>query len=418
MGTLEAGRALALAEGARDELFALLGALVAAPSPVGDPAEEAQAVLARWLERRGFDARRTRDAPTALADHPEFSPLPARASGIAVNLRAEPKTARPAGLAFFAHVDTEPVGDGWTVPPFRLTRVGGRLHGLGAADDKAGLAAAAMAAVLGARHLGAAPALLSVHGKGGGARGTLPVFLEPRQRVAGAVYAHPPETGGGLGVLKTASRGVVDIELRVRGWRGPEREIGNPESARLEDGGDALAAALAVVESVRRAGHAFDIRLGRLEGGEAPGLVPLEARARVRVLFDGDLVAADVLAAFREAGTDHAGPDSGSGGRFRFELTPCGPSANPAATAWDDPFIRRLREDVARVAAVEPRPYREHLMSDIRFPIRLAGVPAVGIGCRAGGFCGPDEWVDADDLVRLVAVLLAFLEGGVDESAA
>ena len=33
-----------------------------------------------------------------------------------------------------------------------------------------------------------------------------------------------------------------------------------------------------------------------------------------------------------------------------------------------------------RVAA-----YGAHLASDLRFPIRLLGTPAVGIGCRAGG---------------------------------
>ncbi len=411
---MDVNRALDLAEAARGELVALLEALLAAPSPVGDPAEEAQAVLSRWLERRGFDVRPSRDDPAAFRGHPEFSPLPPGARGAAVNLRAEPAAASPARLAFFAHVDTEPAGADWTRPPHRLTRRGRRLHGLGAADDKGGLAATAMAAVLGARHLGRAPTVLSIHGKAGGARGTLPAFLAASDPVAGAIYVHPPETGDGLSVLKTASRGVVDLDLRVRGWRGPAREIGNPESARAEDSGDALEAVLAVIESLRRSDDDLDVRVGRLDAGEAPGLVPLEARAGVRVLFDGDRTVAGVARAFREAAAECAAARRGPADRFRFEVASAGPSANPAATAWEDPLTRHLRDGVAAVTGAEPRPYAEHLMSDIRFPIRLAGVPSVGIGCRAGGFGGPDEWVDADDLVRLVAVLLLVLEASGD----
>ena len=407
---MDADRALHLAEAARGELLGLLEALIAAPSPVGDPAEEAQAVLARWLERRGFEVRRSRDDPARLEGHPEFSPLPPAGRSPAVNLRAEPGSVAPAGLLFFAHVDTEPAGAGWTRPPHRLTRRGHRLHGLGAADDKGGLVAAAMAAVLGVRHLGRAPTVLSVHGKVGGARGTLPAFLAPSNPVAGAIYVHPPETGDGLEVLKTASRGVVDLDLRVIGWRGPTREIGNPESSRVEDSGDALEAVLAAIESVRRSDDDLDVRIGRLDAGEAPGLVPIEARVGVRVLFDGDRTVAGVADAFRKAAGECAAARPGAAGRFRFEVTSAGPAANPAATAWDDPLTRHLRRGVAAVTGVEPRPYAEHLMSDIRFPIRVAGVPSVGIGCRAGGFCGPDEWVDEDDLVRLVALLLVALD--------
>jgi len=53
-------------------------------------------------------------------------------------------------------------------------------------------------------------------------------------------------------------------------------------------------------------------------------------------------------------------------------------------------------------------PYAAHLASDIRFPIRLCGLPTLGIGCLAGGFYTPEEWGDLDDLVRLVAVLVRF----------
>ena len=41
----------------------------------------------------------------------------------------------------------------------------------------------------------------------------------------------------------------------------------------------------------------------------------------------------------------------------------------------------------------------------------MTGCPAIGLGCVAGGFYGRDEWVDTDDLTRLVSVLVAAAEG-------
>ncbi|MHB0705952.1 M20 family metallopeptidase [Roseomonas mucosa] len=48
-------------------------------------------------------------------------------------------------LAFLAHMDTVPVGDGWSRDPFGAEIADGRLYGRGAADMKAGLAVTMMA---------------------------------------------------------------------------------------------------------------------------------------------------------------------------------------------------------------------------------------------------------------------------------
>src|SRR5215211_7698396 len=49
------------------------------------------------------------------------------------------------GLLFLAHTDTVPAGDGWAHPPFGGVLADGRVIGRGAADMKAGIAAAAVA---------------------------------------------------------------------------------------------------------------------------------------------------------------------------------------------------------------------------------------------------------------------------------
>ena len=399
---MDVRRAQSLAEGARDELLALLTGLIEAPSPYGSSAREAQARLGAWLGRNGFAVATSEDSPESLRDHPEFSPPPSAAE-TPVNLIAEP--AESSGLTLFAHVDTEAASEGWSSPPCQATLREGRVHGLGAADDKGGLAAAAVAAALLARHAGRAPRVVSVHGKGGGARGTLPVFS--RMKARDAIYVHPPENGAGLGVLKSASRGVLDVTLRVIGWSGRPREIGTPESAPFEEGGDALDACLRLVERLRREELPdCELNLGRVAAGEAAGRTPVRCDAEVRILFRGTRTVGGVLNAFRRA-ADSLGR-SGPGGAFHFEITAPGLRANPAETAWGDALAVELRSAVTGVTGREPDPYADHLASDIRFPIRLRGTPSLGVGSVGGNFYGPDEWVDLDDLVRLVAVLVLF----------
>jgi len=395
-------RALDLAEGSREELFGLLKALIGAPSPYGTSAGEAQERLGEYLEQNGFAVETDEDSWEPLRDHPEFSPPPPEIEP-PVNLVATPPRAQ--GLTFFAHVDTEAPSAGWSSPPTEAMVRDGRAYGLGAADDKGGLAAMAVAAALLARDSGTAPRVASVHGKGGGARGTLPVFA--RMEAGDSVYVHPPENGAGLGVLKSASRGVVDVHVRVTGWSGRPREIGTPESAPFGEGGDALEACLRWVERLRQ-GELSDceLNLGRLVAGEAAGLTPVRCEAEVRVLFRGKRTVRGVLEAFRRAAEDQ--PARGSGGSFGYEATAPELRANPAETAWSDPLAAELRSAVAGIIGREPVPYADHLASDIRFPIRLQGAASLGIGSLGGNFYGPDEWVDLDDLVRLVAVLVLF----------
>ena len=395
-------RALELAEGARRELLALLKDLIAAPSPYGASGGEAQERLGAYLKRNGFVVKTTEDSWEPLRDHPEFSPPPGEIEP-PVNVIATPPG--DPGFTFFAHVDTEASAPGWSSPPTQATVRDGRVHGLGAADDKGGLAAAAVAAALLARGPGTAPRVVSVHGKGGGARGTLPVFA--RIAAGDSIYVHPPENGAGLGVLKSASLGVVDVHLRVTGWSGRPREIGTPESAPFGEGGDALAACLRWGERLRRGELSeCEINLGRVVAGKAAGLTPVRCEADARVLFRGKKTVRGVLEAFRRSAEDP--PPRGSGGSFGFEATAPGLRANPAETGWNDVLSAELRSAVAGIAGREPVPYADHLASDIRFPIRLQGAASLGIGSLGGNFYGPDEWVDLDDLVRLVAVLVLF----------
>ena len=124
------------------------------------------------------------------------------------------------------------------------------------------------------------------------------------------------------------------------------------------------------------------------------------------MLFRGARTAEDALGAFRHVAGDLGG--SKPGGAFHFEITAPGLRANPAETAWDDTLAVQLRSAVTDITGREPVPYADHLASDIRFPIRLWRAASLGIGSLGGNFYGPDEWVDLEDLVRLVAALFLF----------
>ncbi len=99
------------------------------------------------------------------------------------------------------------------------------------------------------------------------------------------------------------------------------------------------------------------------------------------------------------------------GQRFVMNIKPVGYRTNPGAADWNAPVSRVLRDSIEDVTGKAPNAYPNHYAGDIRYPIRLLGVPAYGIGSLGGNFYGPNEWVDIDDLVKLVAVLIQTLSG-------
>ena len=406
---LDAMRALALARARRDELVDLLSRLVAVSSPLGESAESGQRVVADYLRPRGYGAELVVDDPAKYVSHPDYmapaTPYPA----LATNVIGRPSRL-PSRVGLFAHIDTERAGAGWTGDPLKARVIDGRLYGLGAADDKGGVAAMLVAATILQAESRPSPVVLSLHGKGGGSRGSLPTFERLRD-FSQVLYVHPAETGRGLVDIKHIVRGVVDLRLDVTGWRGQPKEIGSPDSAPFADGGNALAATLAMVERLRATVFkGCDVNVGELVSGDRVGSVAHQARARIRVLYDDQRAFGELVAGARRECEAEAAARAAGGRSFTVRLEREGLGANYAAVDWNSPASMALREAIMDVTGTAPASYTGHYAGDIRYPIRLAGVPAFGIGSLAGGFYGPDEWVDIDDLVRLVAVVILVSE--------
>lgn len=410
--------ALTLAEDRREELVELLSGLIGVKSLSGESAAEAQKLVKSYLADLPYRVEESADRPSRYSGHAEYmTPSPA-GDGPFINVVGWPKESPGRQYAMFSHIDTHSLDEGWDTDPLVPTIDGNRMYGLGTSDDKGGVAAMLVAAAALAQAGEPLPVVMSLHGKGGGSRGSLPIFdrLSASDHGIGAVlYVHPAETGRGLEDIKNAVQGVVDLELAVTGWRAPQMEIGSVDSSEWSDGGNALEMCWKILERLRKTAFSdVQFNLGIMDGGDRMGSVADRATAKFRLKFSGDHTWISLLTAARkELDTIAKGlPDTEK--RFDFDIDPNGYRTNPGAADWDAPVSRVLRESIEDVTGRAPNAYPNHYAGDIRYPIRLLGVPAYGIGSLGGNFYGPDEWVDVDDLVRLVAVLVQTLSGWSD----
>lgn len=407
--------AIALANGRRNELVELLTRMIRVQSLSGETAAAAQGIVKEYLSSLPYRIEESADRPSRYESHDEYMPPNPPSDGPFVNVVAWPDKAVAGNHAMFAHIDTHSMDEGWNTSPLEPVVDGNRLYGLGTSDDKGGVAAMLIAASALAESDNPLPVLMSLHGKGGGSRGSLPVFQrlsETDHGIEAVLYVHPAETGRGLADIKNAVQGVVDLELSVGGWRGPQMEIGSIDSSEWHEGGNALDMCWEALDHLRlTAFSSVQFNLGMMDGGDRMGAVANKASAKFRLKFGGNHTWTGLLDAARQELVEFAQmlPDSDPG--YEFSLHPVAYRTNPGAADWNAPVSTVLRNSIEDVTGRAPDAYPNHYAGDIRYPIRLLGIPAYGIGSIGGNFYGPNEWVDLDDLVKLVAVLIQTMSG-------
>lgn len=376
----------------------LLGSLVARRSVRGEPSGIHE-LCAEELDRLGVEVEMLAPRVRDLESHPEWCP-------------PQPDVAEPEGLVsvvasrgegpgilLFAHIDTElpDPGDGWGTDPYRATEIGGRIHGVGAADDKAGVVSVLAAARVLVPHLEGVRLVVGlVHGKLGGGLGTLPA-MERVGEVDAAVYCHPAETGRGMAQFKIATRGFFNIRIETAGRRPPPVEIRTPNSEDPREGVNALERLRGVLDAVDRWADREDLMcsVNRLSAGVGPTVLPEHAVAEGAVWFRRGTF----TEVYERLAT--VAMEAGASSTALF-----GVRSNPAEVPSDHPLAGLTAQAVRAETGDSPRVYPAHVASDIRFPIRCLGAPAVGFGALAGNFYGPDEWVDADDMHRATRVIV------------
>jgi acetylornithine deacetylase/succinyl-diaminopimelate desuccinylase-like protein len=186
-----------------------LEALVRIPSVSADPA-------------RADDVRRSAEATAALFAAEGFDDvqiLSADGGAPAVVARRPAPEGAPTVL-LYAHHDVQPVGDpaDWDSDPFEPTERGDRLHGRGAADDKAGIAAHLAAVRAHGADLPVGVTVL-VEGEEEVGSPTLGAFLAEHSALLAADVIVIADSGNwdiGEPALTTSLRGLVDCFVEVR----------------------------------------------------------------------------------------------------------------------------------------------------------------------------------------------------------
>lgn len=376
----------------------MLGSLVARRSVRGEPSDIHE-LCAEQLDRLGMEVELLTPRVAELESNPEWC-LPeqdvAEPEGLVSVLASH---GEGPGILLFAHIDTEPPDqrDGWHTDPYRATEIGGRIHGLGAADGKAGVVSVLAASRALVPHLDGVRLVIGlVHGKLGGGLGTLPA-MERAGDLEASVYCHPAETGRGMAHFKIATRGFFNFRIETTGRRPPPVEIRTPNSEDPREGVNALERMREVLDAVDRWADQKDLlcSVNRLSAGVSPTVLPEQAVAEGAVWFR--------RGTFAEVYERLAGVAMEAGARSTALF---GLRSNPAEVPPDHPLVGLTARAVRSETGVAPRVYPAHVASDIRFPIRCLGAPTVGLGALAGNFYGPDEWVDSEDMHRATRVLV------------
>ena len=400
----------------RDEMIATLIELIKMPSADGGDTL-AQEVVKRKLEELGFACEafqmdeRVKDCPDYCEPDIAYAQNAYNVTGI----RKSPGSNRT--MMLYGHIDTERedfFGD--FSDPYEARIENGKIYGLGASDDKGGIAMileALKSAYAINGDLGYDVRVLSILGKHGGAYGTLSAMMKG---YAGddSIYVHPAETGHGFREIKNISLGILDMKLTVFGQPGvPHDDLSIGVNANL-----ILARAADILERYnkkKREEDVFDfgsfkgepsflLNIGSLSSKGSAGTICEKAEClfRVRFFFPDtiDLVFEEVKAVLEK---ELEGKWLLEKGNFR---------AQPAMVDNNDRFVKFIEENIGEVEGKHDFIHQYHGGSDVRFPILYGGGRCVGIG----PYCelpvkrsGTMEWIDVEDYLKGIEILTLIL---------
>ncbi len=394
-----------------DEIVTSLVDLVRVPSVTGSDAEsELQHRQAALLEAEGLHVDAWRLDLEALRADPRFPGSEAErteAHGVVASTDGE----GPVGLVLQGHVDVVPIGDpaSWEHDPFAARIVGGVLHGRGACDMKAGVAAN-LAVVRALRRAGLRlERPLAVHCVVSEEDGGLGAFATLLRGHGGDVAVITEPTSGRV---VTATAGALTFELTVpgRAAHGSMRH----EGVSAFDAYLPLHAAIRRLESERNqdldprfGAHPlpYAISVGMLRSGDWASSVPdaLTAQGRLGVRLGEEPAAA--RAAFQNAVAEAAAADpwlrehppavTWPGGQFASGSTPTG-----------HPLVEQLRSAVQDLTGTAPQLAAAPYGSDLRLYAGLGGIPTLHYGPGDVRFAhAPREQVDLDEVFAVARAL-------------
>jgi len=330
------------------------------------------------------------------------------------NVKVEIAGRKPATM-FAAHYDTVPAGPGWSTDPFKLTRVGDKLFGRGAADDKGSVALL----------LGLLRSIGEIRPKNG-----LTFCFTADEEVGGALglgdlmgrLGPLPDLAiiadSESGVVSCGASGIVNGDIVIRGRQG---HAGYPHLAKnpiLE-----LPRVVRALEGLARSrerrrssltlppGYSHRRVWGRfsptiIRGGLMSNIIPPD----VTITFDMRLLPEeDVQEAIAELSATVA--ELKGGGRIDIELA----SVEGGGNYLTDPnntlvkgFLRVAESNGCRRGCVG-----ELGGNDGKYAAKM-GIPTLGLGVidRDSNIHAPDEFVRLSTMARVKRIFRRFIERG------
>jgi acetylornithine deacetylase len=333
-------------------------------------------------------------------------------------------------VIFFAHPDGEPFQPEhrWRHDPLAGDIVDGRIHGWGVADDLAGVATM-VEAIRVLRDAGLRPkgdVILASTPSKRHARG-VHALLHGGVTADAAVYLHPAESGIGMREVKALAPGQLLFKVIVPGRLPDTNEPGHTAFAHVAvnpvDKATVVLAALRELDARRgaRVSHpALQAAIGRstnllvgdirtLGDGRASRVAPAVQLSCALSFPPGEKLAdvqAEVQSAIAAAAADDA---------FLRNTPPQVAflsGVTGAEVTLDHPLWSATSEAVRLGTGQAPEINPLHTSSDIRNPMVQSGIPCVGLGPLCGDLTqngGRDEWVDAADYRRGVAVIASLI---------
>ncbi len=337
------------------EVLELHRLLVATPSLSGSEAEICSR-MADYLTARGHAVTRLGNSLLALAG---AGPL----------------------LLLDSHLDTVPPGPGWSTDPLTATVLDGKIHGLGANDAKASVAAMTAAFLaLAEEGLPIAVGLALVACEETTAQGTEDVLAHLAGSgipVAAAVFGEPTELD-----LAVAQKGLLVLELVARG---ASRHAGHPPTEGEESAVRRLARDLHALGELDL--RPDDPHLGRatleptlVHAGTVRNVVPAEATATLDGRTTPALPPAEIVQRLRAA--------------LRSEVRVVSDRLGPRATPGTSALLR-----AARAARPQAREYGSPTLSD--WALLPTSTPAVKVGPGSSSRSHrPDEFVHEAEVLE------------------
>jgi acetylornithine deacetylase len=403
----------------------LLAELVEAPTLLGDEAG-GQAIMRRAFAGLGLEPFDVPIDPAALVGHPGAAPFSWELGGKA-NVLADWEPAGPiAGrsLILNGHIDVvspEPASL-WSGDPFAARIDGEWMHGRGAGDMKAGLAAM-MGAVRGLQRLELRPRapvqLQSVVEEECTGHGALACVLAGHTADA-AILTEPTR-----GAVWTAQVGVLWFKVRV---------LGAPAHAGdAAEGANAIEASYAVIEALRALEaelnavrpplfaaypHPINLNVGMIRGGDWPSTVAGECVTDFRLaLYPGERVADLKERVERTVAAVAAGRPALD--RYRFDVLYDGFQCEGYELDRDAPLVQGLVAACARVWGQPPPLFASTATTDARTFQLYGDTPAVCLGPLAENEHGVDERVHLPSMTQTAQAIALFIADwcGVASSA-